>query len=650
MQKVLTLILSMGFCWVLTAQEPADSINALPESTVVGNRILKTTASKQIVFASTTAEDDYRNGNPSADLSKLLSSTSGFIFRNFGVSGSSVAHYRGSTPEQFQVFWNGVNINSPFLGQFDFSLVPGSFFAEPQVNDISSGTLTGSGTVGGSLSLSDGGFGEGPFRKLNYYDKIQTHANASVEYSSLNNLFVTGTFGQSRKQRSFQTKIALSDFENNFKFRNTALAGNPETPMQNADGQILNFSQNYVQRISKNASLDFDYWGTIAERGIPLQDFQTSRDDRQEDSSHRFSLLLSGSPSFIYAIDNIEIGAAGVFDRISFNGDESLARKASFFAQSRSSSFIGANALNFTARLNADFIEAETNNFAVTETRNVFGVSSSLFYSPGAYTVGATLRQDLLDGELMPTVGSISIMLDERKDKKLKSWKLDLSRNYRFPSLNDWFWNPGGNPDLLPEHSLGVDASQKFQFLIPYKGNIELELSEYYNFTNDWIQWRPNAEGIWSPENIKEVSRLGLDWRLRHTGRLNGKGLKRLTIDFSGNVNRSREKNGDPILFHPKFKSNLALGFFLFPQLKVTAQYEMQHRRWDGAEFLDDLHVVDVGVLRTKLFGTNNVNVQVMVRNVFNQAFVYRPHQIMPGRHFSIKLSYNYRNIKKNEN
>ena len=43
-----------------------------------------------------------------------------------------------------------------------------------------------------------------------------------------------------------------------------------------------------------------------------------------------------------------------------------------------------------------------------------------------------------------------------KKELKLKG---STAYNYRFPSMNDLYWRPGGNPDVKPEEGYSYDAS-----------------------------------------------------------------------------------------------------------------------------------------------------------------------------------------------
>ncbi len=77
----------------------------------------------------------------------------------------------------------------------------------------------------------------------------------------------------------------------------------------------------------------------------------------------------------------------------------------------------------------------------------------------------------------------------------------------RYPTFNELFWKPGGNPDLLPEHTTSKNLIG--EFTLPFIGQINCQLFD--KRSSDLIQWQPQGF-YWSPQNIKKVSRVG--WRL----------------------------------------------------------------------------------------------------------------------------------------
>ena len=86
-----------------------------------------------------------------------------------------------------------------------------------------------------------------------------------------------------------------------------------------------------------------------------------------------------------------------------------------------------------------------------------------------------------------------------------------LSRGFRRPSMNDLYWPEDdfarGNPDLLPETSVEMEAGMS----ITGMRGFSLSLSVFQANTSDLIRWEPGQGGLWSPVNITEALRRGIE-------------------------------------------------------------------------------------------------------------------------------------------
>lgn len=83
--------------------------------------------------------------------------------------------------------------------------------------------------------------------------------------------------------------------------------------------------------------------------------------------------------------------------------------------------------------------------------------------------------------------------------------KASVSRNFRFPTLNDLYFLPGGNPDLKKEHGISYDGRR---FVRRGRGgsySLHGEATWFDSYIDDWIVWLPTFKGFWTPKNIKEV-------------------------------------------------------------------------------------------------------------------------------------------------
>ncbi len=103
-------------------------------------------------------------------------------------------------------------------------------------------------------------------------------------------------------------------------------------------------------------------------------------------------------------------------------------------------------------------------------------------------------------------------------------------RNYRFPTLNDLYFLPGGNPDLKSEHGFTYDVGLSFSVGKENVYALSGGINWFDSHIDDWIIWLPTTKGFFSPRNLKKVHAygaetnahldimLGKDWKLDMNG------------------------------------------------------------------------------------------------------------------------------------
>jgi outer membrane cobalamin receptor len=91
--------------------------------------------------------------------------------------------------------------------------------------------------------------------------------------------------------------------------------------------------------------------------------------------------------------------------------------------------------------------------------------------------------------------------------------KSNIGNNFRAPTFNELYWNPGGNKNLLQEKSFSIDLG----FIMNYNfifSNI-FEFNYIYNNITNKIVWIPNPTGFWSPDNIGNTEIKNLNFELK---------------------------------------------------------------------------------------------------------------------------------------
>jgi iron complex outermembrane receptor protein len=123
--------------------------------------------------------------------------------------------------------------------------------------------------------------------------------------------------------------------------------------------------------------------------------------------------------------------------------------------------------------------------------------------------VSINLRQSFNPNYTIPFIPSIGaeylVINSSSHQLNIKSL---LAKGYRVPTLNEQYWQPGGNPNLIPEDSYSAEVGISGKSI---KGlSFSYDLTGYRMWVDNWILWRPNGI-FWSPENIKHVDVYGLE-------------------------------------------------------------------------------------------------------------------------------------------
>ena len=143
--------------------------------------------------------------------------------------------------------------------------------------------------------------------------------------------------------------------------------------------------------------------------------------------------------------------------------------------------------------------------------------------------------------------------------------KASVSRNHRFPTLNDLYFRPGGNPDLRSESGFSYEAGLSFAVGKENVYSLSGSASWYDQHIDDWILWLSTPKGFFSPRNIKQVHAYGVemqaslaviparDWKLTMNG----------TFSWSPSINEGEpispadQSVGKQLPYEPEFSATV---------------------------------------------------------------------------------------------
>ena len=143
--------------------------------------------------------------------------------------------------------------------------------------------------------------------------------------------------------------------------------------------------------------------------------------------------------------------------------------------------------------------------------------------------------------------------------------KLSGSRNYRFPTLNDLYFLPGGNPDLRNEQGWTYDAGLSFAVGKESIYTLTGSATWFDSYIDDWIIWLPTTKGFFSPRNLKKVHAYGIelqtdlqlqftnDWHLS----LNGTFTWSPSINIGEPMTPADQSVGKQLPYVPEISANI---------------------------------------------------------------------------------------------
>ena len=226
---------------------------------------------------------------------------------------------------------------------------------------------------------------------------------------------------------------------------------------------------------------------------------------------------------------------------------------------------------------------------------------------------------------------------------------ISAGRNYRVPTFNEWYWQPGGNAQLQPEKSLNWETGFEYERILLNKWNAAVQVYFYSNRVYDQIKWMPQG-AFWSPQNISEVISRGLEMETQWSD-LSGR--HRLIFNYRYGI---AEKNkaefpGDgtvgkqlPYLPREQWNLNLQSGLWL---LRYGLQVEAMSFRYtslqnDAGQVLPANTTLAIWAAFTYSRFEQEVTLGARVENLFNANYEIINGYPMPPRSFSISLTVAY--------
>jgi iron complex outermembrane receptor protein len=252
MNKTTYILLLLLLTIAVYAQNQTDTID-IPEVSITAKRKLKNTSLNISKIDSLQMRESVN-----ADLGTLLSEFTPIFVKSEGRGALSTVSFRGTATSHTDVLWNGISLQSPMLGQIDFSLIPAYLSDDVSIYAGASSIANTSGALGGSIAINN---------KPDWNNKFSVKfIQALGSYTTIND-YLQVKLGNKKLQSS--TRLLYNYSKNDFEFVNKNIADiDPNTgeyiyPTQkNTNADYLNYSllQELYFRLNSTNIFSVKYW------------------------------------------------------------------------------------------------------------------------------------------------------------------------------------------------------------------------------------------------------------------------------------------------------------------------------------------------------------------------------------------------------
>lgn len=446
--------------------------------------------------------------NATRSLSELLLESTSLQIKSMGQGAQATVSFRGTSSNHTQVLWNGVSINSPQLGSFDFSQIPVYFVDEVTLVHGSSTPYASSGALGGTINFAN---------QNTPVDGLKV--NTITELASNHTFTQAATFRYGAGRVTATTRGYYQQSDNDYKYINKVYSNNHTIERRKeADYKQGGFMQEVGWQISDRNKLAWSGWYQADSRSLPQSIIVNVTASEQSKSQNYRTMLNYEHRGAVHRVNATWAYLHGKMDYKRDFGMSTTDHSVNIFnsvvgnAEYR---YLGWKKLIPTALVSYRFDNVNSDNYEGNRaSRNSY--SSKLLLTYYALSRLQLDASGTLQGVDRKVFGTYSVSARYRLIPQYLEVKVSQSYNHRVPTLNDLYWNPGGNPDLKDETSMGWDATLSSHYNLSNKLLLEGEATYYDMCVDNWIMWIPKGNGyIWEPVNFSNVRSSGVELNAR---------------------------------------------------------------------------------------------------------------------------------------
>ena len=289
--------------------------------------------------------------------------------------------------------------------------------------------------------------------------------------------------------------------------------------------------------------------------------------------------------------------------------------------------------------------------YGSAKTRDIAGLKSYAdYYFLNGFKIHGGFREDLVDKQLSAFSPELAFNYTGRVvTKNQYTLGLVASRNFRFPTFDDLYWVPGGNSNLKEEVSWNGTILAKYA----YKKMVEVSISNFYIYVDNWIQWIPEGQN-WQAQNFRQVFSRGAEASL-HLSNADGTRPDKFTVHFTASYTYTKATNLDAFAAYDASKGEQMI---YVPYHNVVAGIQFEYRRFylrsvnnytgliytstDNSQSLPGYFTSNLEVGKDFVIKHLSIGTSFKVNNVGNQQYQVVAQRPMPGRNFEGTIRFKF--------
>ncbi len=607
MKAVFLIILSLFY---FSGLSQGNDINQLEEVHVYSYF----SPSYQVGYSITILTDSILKSENS-NLSQLLKKQISAYIKEQGSGMTASISMRGSGASHTAVYWNGIPINSSLNGQTDFNTVFTSHYNRISIRKGGGSVLLGSGAIGGAINLEN---------ELQYINKTKAFLFGSIgSYDS----YSTAAFvNHSTKKAALQVGFNGLSSENNYPYSNTEIV--------NENGEIMNYSVllNTGFKLNNKHNLYLKTLFNNSDRNTSGTLYTTNNANLDYTNQ---SILLGwvhkntksqGEFKTAYLKEDYKYTFnKNIPDIFSDNGSKKWYTNYGFYYNLNSKIILHTAA-------NYEILKGEGTEIEESSRQKLSFLSSLHHTLSEKLQYNFNIRKEWSSVYKIPFVFSFDT---KQQWYKNHATSFNFSTNYRIPTLNDLYWQPGGNPDLIPEKSWSSELGYEWN----YKAS-KFCINAFKSHSTDMIQWKPETAMYWKPVNIQSVTISGLEFSFKNSIIMNHH-------KFTGHIHYSYTISKDDetqkqLIYVPNHMGGLLLSY---TNEKWYVEFDEQYNgsvytSTSNTKSIDDYWLSSISVKRN-LFN-KKLSVGMDINNIFDVDYQIIASRPMPKQNLTLLINYKF--------